>query len=152
VPARRQTTKFRGTGRLAKIAEAGRLRRYRPTRVDATARRQGRLIAGSARVSEAGFVEGRNVAIEFRWAEGKLDRLPEFANDLVRRWNVAAIATNAQYSPSTVTAATSTIPPVFVTGGDPFEIGYATSLSRPGTTFGTWGSQAQILPLRPILT
>jgi putative tryptophan/tyrosine transport system substrate-binding protein len=81
-------------------------------------------------LSEAGFVEGRNVAIEFRWADGKLDRLPELADDLVRR-RVAAIATNAQYSLSAVKAATSTIPTVFITGGDPVETGYATNVNQP---------------------
>jgi putative ABC transport system substrate-binding protein len=81
-------------------------------------------------LSEAGFVEGRNVAIEFRWAEGKLDRLSELANDLVRK-RVAAIATNAVYSLAAVKAATSTIPTVFVTGGDPVQGGYAPSLNRP---------------------
>jgi putative ABC transport system substrate-binding protein len=81
--------------------------------------------------SEAGFIDGRNVTIEFRWAEGKTDRLPELANDLVRR-KVAAIATNAVYSLAAVKAATSTIPTVFVTGGDPIDQGYVTSLNRPG--------------------
>src|SRR5215831_471521 len=76
------------------------------------------LLAFRQGLSEAGFVEGRNVAIEFRWAEGKLDRLPELANDLVRK-RVTAIATNAVYSLAAVRAATSTIPTVFVTGGDP---------------------------------
>ena len=81
-------------------------------------------------LSDAGFIDGRNVTIEFRWAEGRTDRLPELANDLVRR-KVAAIATNAVYSLAAVKAATSTIPTVFVTGGDPVASGYATSLNRP---------------------
>jgi putative ABC transport system substrate-binding protein len=81
-------------------------------------------------LGEAGFVEGRNVAIEFRWAEGKLDQLSELANDLVRK-RVAAIATNAVYSLVAVKAATSTIPTVFVTGGDPVQSGYTPSLNPP---------------------
>jgi putative ABC transport system substrate-binding protein len=81
-------------------------------------------------LSEVGFVEGHNVAIEFRWAEGKLDQLPALANDLVRR-KVTVIATNAQYSLKAVSVATSTIPIVFVTGGDPINSGYVTSLNRP---------------------
>jgi putative ABC transport system substrate-binding protein len=78
-------------------------------------------------LSEVGFVEGHNVAIEFRWADGKLDQLPPLANDLVRR-KVAVIATNAQYSLRAVSAATSTIPIVFVTGGDPINSGYVTTV------------------------
>jgi putative ABC transport system substrate-binding protein len=99
-------------------------------------------------LSEAGFVEGRNLAIEFRWAEGKLDRLSELANDLVRR-RVAAIATNAVYSLAAVKAATSTIPTVFVTGGDPVETGFATSLNRPeGNVTGISFNAAPMNPKR----
>jgi putative ABC transport system substrate-binding protein len=72
-------------------------------------------------LNEAGLVEGRNVAIEFRWAEGQLDRLPALAADLVRR-RVAAIVTDTPTMP-TARAATSTIPIVFVSGADPVEAG-----------------------------
>jgi putative ABC transport system substrate-binding protein len=81
-------------------------------------------------LSEAGFIEGRNVAIEFRWAENHLDRLPALAAELVRH-RVAVIVTNNATTPA-AKAATSTIPIVFGSGGDPVASGLVTSLSRPG--------------------
>jgi putative ABC transport system substrate-binding protein len=81
-------------------------------------------------LSEAGFVEGSNLApIEFRFAGDQRDRLPELAADLVRR-RVAAIVVNAPSAP-VAKAATSTIPVVFVIASDPVEAGLVTSLSRP---------------------
>src|SRR5262245_49014493 len=83
-------------------------------------------------LGEAGFVEGRNVAIEFRWADGQFERLPAMAADLVGR-KVAVLFTGASdLAPRAAIAATSTIPIVFTTATDPVGAGFVRSLSRPG--------------------
>jgi putative ABC transport system substrate-binding protein len=83
-------------------------------------------------LGEAGYVEGQNVAIEYRWAEGQYDRLPALAADLARRGVAILVTTGGEPSALAAKAATSTIPIVFTVGGDPVKLGLVESFNHPG--------------------
>jgi ABC-type uncharacterized transport system substrate-binding protein len=85
-----------------------------------------------AGLKQIGYIEGQNVTIEFRWAEGHYDRLPGMAADLVRHKVAVLVSTGGSPSVMAAKTATSTIPIVFTSGVDPIRFGVVTSLSHPG--------------------
>ena len=83
-------------------------------------------------LKETGFVEGQNVAVEYRWAQGQYDRFPELATEFVRRQVAVIAATGGEPSPQSAKAATQSIPIVFTANGDPISEGLVTNLRQPG--------------------
>jgi putative tryptophan/tyrosine transport system substrate-binding protein len=100
-------------------------------------------------LTETGYVEGRNVAIEYRWAQGQYDRLPGFVADLVDRRIAVIAAIDGLPSVLAAKAATTTIPIVFFTGGDPVQLGLVDTLRRPnGNLTGVTSLNVEVGPKR----
>jgi putative tryptophan/tyrosine transport system substrate-binding protein len=96
------------------------------------AERAARMAAFLRGLADAGYVEGRNIGIEYRWADGHFDRLPALAADLVERKVAAIFVAGSSVGLRAAMSATKSIPIVFITGGDHVAAGYVAGLNRPG--------------------